>query len=893
MKKQLYVISHTHWDREWYQTFQEYRIRLVRMMDDLLDVLESTSFPVFHLDGQTIVLEDYLEIRPYNRKRLEKLIEDGRILIGPWYVMPDEFLVSGESLVRNLQLGHKICKDWNTKPMNCGYVTDIFGHNSQFPQILRGFGIDNALLYRGIADYPKDAFTWQGADGSEITAFKMDPVRSYSNFHFAVRWPMEEREMDLEEMTQRMKILYDHMAPQCNTDVMLLMDGVDHMDIEPRIPEILRYMEERIPNVHFVHGSMEDYREAYLKQEPKLDTISGPLYHPGKFGVNNQVLKNVLSSMVFLKQSNACCETLLTRWAEPMDLAATMLNLPKSDKVRSMEPRRDFHDYAWKTLIQNHPHDSICGCSIGDVHRDNIYRFRQAQTVAERSIDDSLRTICDQIDLSQGKGRDGAVVLFQQGDQNFDGVAVFELKLSDGEQKSFRFYDSQGSLIPHQVLSSRKYHETAAELRELVRHYSGQIHTIAMPVHIPAHGYASYSFDNCKIEWADYSQREYTYARFEAPNRCEGTMRICADTFDNGVLLVKVNPNGTLSVTDKKTGHVYTNLLRMEDSGDKGDGWTFRKPDMDATDLGLGGNCDIILEADGPLAAQLKIVKRLLTPNTLDALNHDKRSEETSPLILTTTVRILKDSCRIDVKTQLHNDHDNHRLRVNFDTNLAGAQTFYTKTPYDMQPWSVEKEDCHDFVEKDTRENPSQGITYIQDGENAFALYSKGLYEVECRDDAARSLALTLLRATDDAAGFPEGRDIMRRDFSLEYAMDFAPATAAEAMAAGESWKAGLLSCTRKKQPGLLPETLSFFRTEGNGNTIVTAAVCDGNGTVVRLLNAGETEDNGALMLCRPVKEAYSVDLLGNRLSSLPCTGSAISYSLPPKKLVTIELSME
>ena len=139
----LHVLSHTHWDREWYQTFQGFRKRLVFHLDALLDLMESDeAYRYFHLDGQTACLLDYLEVRPENRDRLCRLIESGRILIGPWFTMPDELLLSGESLVRNLLLGHRLCRDFGTKPMPVGYVTDIFGHNSQFPQILKGFGID-------------------------------------------------------------------------------------------------------------------------------------------------------------------------------------------------------------------------------------------------------------------------------------------------------------------------------------------------------------------------------------------------------------------------------------------------------------------------------------------------------------------------------------------------------------------------------------------------------------------------------------------------------------------------------------------------------------------------------------------------------------------------------
>ena len=145
--KRTHVISHTHRDREWYQTFQDYRAGLVRLLDELIGFMETNpAFAYYHLDGQTIMLEDYLEVRPENRKRLQRLIRQGRIIIGQWYVMPDEFLVSGEAMIRNLQLGFAISRSWGVEPMKVGYIVDIFGHNTQMPQICRGWhGVGGGL----------------------------------------------------------------------------------------------------------------------------------------------------------------------------------------------------------------------------------------------------------------------------------------------------------------------------------------------------------------------------------------------------------------------------------------------------------------------------------------------------------------------------------------------------------------------------------------------------------------------------------------------------------------------------------------------------------------------------------------------------------------------------
>ena len=151
MKKQLHIISHSHWDREWYMGFEQHRARLVELMDALIDKMESDEeYRYFHLDGHVLAIEDYLEIRPEKRSRLEKLIRDGRIQVGPWYVLQDEFLTSGEANVRNMLEGLRYCEENGYEPVMSGYFPDAFGNISQAPQILRGFGIDNAVFGRGM-----------------------------------------------------------------------------------------------------------------------------------------------------------------------------------------------------------------------------------------------------------------------------------------------------------------------------------------------------------------------------------------------------------------------------------------------------------------------------------------------------------------------------------------------------------------------------------------------------------------------------------------------------------------------------------------------------------------------------------------------------------------------
>lgn len=150
MARPVYLYLHTHWDREWYRSFENYRSRLCRVLLDILAYLEADHERVFLLDGQTVVIEDFLAIYPEQAERLRTLIEAERLHVGPWYVLPDEFLVSGEALIRNLQLGVKQARGWGQQQLY-GYLPDMFGHPAQMPQLLAKSGLAPALIWRGVA----------------------------------------------------------------------------------------------------------------------------------------------------------------------------------------------------------------------------------------------------------------------------------------------------------------------------------------------------------------------------------------------------------------------------------------------------------------------------------------------------------------------------------------------------------------------------------------------------------------------------------------------------------------------------------------------------------------------------------------------------------------------
>jgi membrane-associated phospholipid phosphatase len=360
-----FVVPHTHWDREWYERFEGYRARLVPMVSKLLDLLErDAAFRSFTFDGHTIWAEDYLEKRPGDRSRIEALVRADRLLIGPWYVLADNLLVSGESLLRNFQEGLRVSGSFG-RAMRVGYVADPFGHPAQTPQILRGFGYSSYVFSRGVGDEGERVgaeFRWQAPSGDRVLATHL--VDHYSGGLQLVGDLTEAPQQLRARIRRRLGRMLDVTTAYANGRALLFMVGDDHVDAYPRLPEAVAALHHAAPNIDARIASLEEY-EAEMAQ-PR-GTVAGEMIR-GKY---RPILRGVNSARVWIKQENVACERLLLERCEPLDALAGGI---ASEEVRSL----------WRTLLQNHPHDSICGCSIDAVHDlDMAPRFARVRTDGE------------------------------------------------------------------------------------------------------------------------------------------------------------------------------------------------------------------------------------------------------------------------------------------------------------------------------------------------------------------------------------------------------------------------------------------------------------------------------------------------------------------------------
>ena len=382
MDRVVYVVPHTHWDREWYQPFELFRWRLVQMIDELIEHMERhPEYRCFNLDGQSIVIADYLELRPENQRRLRRLIEQGRIIIGPWWVQPDEFLPSGESHIRSLQKGIRFARELGGC-LYVGHCADQFGHIAQMPQIMAGFGLTSACLWRGVPDsVPGWSFQWEAPDGTALPTLYLR--NSYSS-----GWRLPNDAAALIDRTRRQEPGHSENEP------LLLMNGTDHSRMEKHVPSLLQQAQGR--GYDFRLATLGEYAQAMAESGFSAHVHRGELRSTD----NSNVLAGVLSTRMKIKQRDFAVGSYLERVAEPLELLSWLHGGP--DGLPALK-------HAWNLMLENSPHDSICGCSIDQVHREMFPRYDRAEQLAKQVARESVAYLARKSAVPEG----GAIAVFR------------------------------------------------------------------------------------------------------------------------------------------------------------------------------------------------------------------------------------------------------------------------------------------------------------------------------------------------------------------------------------------------------------------------------------------------------------------------------------------------
>ncbi|HSK51546.1 MAG TPA: glycoside hydrolase family 38 C-terminal domain-containing protein [Clostridia bacterium] len=635
------VVPHTHWDREWYQPFEVFRIRLTRAVERICDVLEADPrFRSFTLDGQAVILEDVLELRPDLEPRIRRLLAEGRLVTGPSSILPDEFLAGQEALVRNLLLGRAVCERYGAPPMAVGYLPDTFGHVAQLPQILRGFGLDTFVFWRGLgdeADRVGMAFTWEAPDGSQVLAIRQ--LGSYGNANQLGRW--DEGGIDLVDRPDRYpeaaarrlpRFVRTYAAELARTPAreLLLCNGSDHEEIHERLPDLLEHVRGAYPDTGIEIGSYEQY---VARLRPKLEGIELPVI-PGELvgGRDAPVLRGINSARVTLKQQAEATERALLV-AETMAALAILHPGGAAAPAPLAELR-----LAWREHVRNLPHDSISGCSVDGVHRDMVQRFVSARRIAERIAFEGASALAGTV-AGWSPDRPPTQSLSVVNPLATRRTVVVEIPVPPELAKSPLAAASGAGVVP--VQHARRASPDA-----------------------PASVLVALELDGFGARDIRLAAR----AAKAADDRDAGVRAPAADTITNGILTVRASGDGSVEVTDERTGRTYAGLHRFEDVADRGDEYNFCHLDGDLP-VGVTHPGRVRVAAGGPVVAELEVDLDLALPRRLS--DDRRRRVGRVDLPVRTRIRLFAGADRVEFTTTLDNRARDHRLRVRFAA--AGA----------------------------------------------------------------------------------------------------------------------------------------------------------------------------------------------------------------------------
>ncbi|HQH52858.1 MAG TPA: glycoside hydrolase family 38 C-terminal domain-containing protein [Candidatus Hydrogenedentes bacterium] len=928
---EIHVIANTHWDREWLYNFQETRLMLVELLDLLLEVFEAEpAYKSFLLDGQSVPVEDYLELRPQHRARIQKHVADGRLLIGPWYTLPECFSVNGESLVRNLTYGHRVGQEFGGV-MKVGHTAFSYGQNSQMPQIYMGFGIDVMLFYHGVShDEVANEFIFEGADGTRILGSQMSSGARYNFYHNVYRPAVfgkaiadrmyEWREgglpfhlcrearaaghhmlldpvrgFDRERARECIAALRDREAAVATTKYLAFMMGHDSSIPDLVELELIKEARKILKDDTIFHSRLPDLMAKVKKAAKNLTVLKGERRTPVLMNQRMHLYSDVLSSRTRVKRLNALAEQALQRWAEPFAALAWRMGAEYPSAAL---------DLAWKTLLKSQPHDSISGSGVDDIERDVRDRLRQTANLSDSIMARSLQHIQRRIDNSDAERDDVLLTVFNASPQARSEVVTAAVDVPrTSAMSAFQIVacgtapEAARNPAPVQVVTRKPHHAVvnhAADATYMLESEQVTFHFEAKD--IPAFGYATFRL-------APFT----TFGR--------GTMVCGHQTMENEHLRVQINGDGTLTLSHKASGQVYEGLHFFEDGGEVGNAWMHIEPGADRIVSSIGSPVTISLEENGPLLARFRIDCHMTIPAQFDEANGDawqrldgggsasRRSDETVPLLITSHVTLRRGARSVDITTRFTNAARYHRLRVLFPTRRK-TRTCHVETPFDV----VERPATHPADSPWQAANatfPMQRFVDVSDQRGGLAIINDGLREYEITPGEERAVALTLVRAYEIALTTVSKRWERHPEMELsqcqgehEFRYALYPHTG--------SWdRAGVFSEVERlavplemaqvgPHAGDLPQRLSLLSVTPP-NAVVSALKQseDGKALVLRMFNPTGKKVGAEIKTRARIRAAHLLTLEELPVKKLAALGKSVKVSLAPKKIVTLKLDMD
>ena len=864
-KKTLHFISHTHWDREWYMPFEAHRFKLVEFFDRLLDTLDNDpSFKSFHLDGQSIVIEDYLEVRPQMREKIEKYIAEGRLVSGPWYILQDEYLIDGESNVRNMLIGKQVSAKYG-QVSDIGYFPAAFGNIGQAPQILRGFGIDCVAFGRGVSPRKGDRLDtgeenygkavsevlWRSPDGSEVIG------AAYLN------WYNNASEIPAENTAERLDSVRKNCERVATTPHLLCMNGCDHQPVQTDIGQILERENQTYPH-ELIHSNFRDYFDAIKPYKDRFGIFVGEL--DGEYSNGWSTLANTASARIYLKQWNAVCENLLERQAEPMAAAAQLYTGKKVD--------RDYFRFIWKNLLQNHPHDSICGCSVDDVHSEMVTRFKKVHAAAGQMLRSNAEAIVAAMHTADLQGDKTITVWNPLGRKasEWTTVSVDFSKDSELTADAIAVYDGD-TRIPATVEDcGEQFDYILPEDTFRVPFFVHRFRVTFRAVDLPPAGY-----------------KTFTVRTNADAVELQNNLKVMGRKLMNKYLTVFFQKDGSVRITDKRGKSTYTTGI-MLDVGDIGDEYIYRETEDHLRITTEGKTAKVEMVHCDAASVTMKVTHTMQIP--ADADRGNKVRTGSAVLVIENYFTLGADAERLDVRTVIHNNAKNHRITmltkndIQTDMLLAEGQFDIVKRP--ITPW--------EGWTNPTKPGKMTTFFGLEDEKRGLLIAGRGLQEYEVLRDGAGTMALTIHRGIDqlgDWGVFPTPDAQCLGELTVEYSViPYAVRNRYDAVDNAYSFAAApFYAKSADLHTGSIPAEDSLVSMEGKGFVVSALKACETRDSVIcRVFQPYEKDTKMVIDAADRYAEAWIVNLNEDRMTKIPKRNGKFHIPVQAKKIVTVEM---
>ena len=857
--KKIMVVSNTHWDREFRFSFEKTRHNLLRMLDITLDILDNdSSYHSFTMDGHSIMIEDYLEMRPEREEQVRRLISSGRLIIGPYYTLAEQFSIGHEALVRNLIYGKRELEKFGAPLNTVAYTPSSWGQTGQYPQILADFGIDKMMFYRGIShDEAPAEYIWESPDGTKMYASRFALYCRY-NWYYQVHrsvtrnrvWSKDYvwgeyddapfcrvsgkvsgdaafylKKPEIRFNAQNVKKAVEDMLKEedghFTTPIFLAMNGHDISVAAPTDTELIKAAKEAFKGeIEVEQTNLEQFwKEAipYIDANPDKKVLVGERRSYLKQGKWTYLFPSTISARTYLKLQDFAAYNRLVYNAEPAAaLSCFILG----------EAHRRYLDNGWKYLLSNHTHDANGGCAPDCVCVDMEYRYRKASDCADIVLEDTVSDIAANLS-GEGMSADGLqLVVYNALPYKRDAVVRIT---GDMPQKFAKGFCADGITV--QTVSSEESSVFMDSIWEVPTIMNSTHKTAYILIkNLPACGYKAIEL-------------------FPAENENSKNGIANKNTLENEFICVKINSNGTADVLDKQSGKQYKELNYLSSQGEIGNAWKHESPKNDKLFTSKDVNAKITVIENGELSATIRAKYDFAVPK--DCI--EEQSVETVKIPVCVDYTLQKGSRSLNVKIFIDNKASDHWLRANFGTGIKTDYS-YSDSHFDIVKRPVKIPDSTGWVEKAYGMQPLRTFAAVKDENNIFAVLPRGLYEYEVFEDT--NMALTLIRSCRIKQAVSEEKITVLDDTGVlclgennfEYDLSFTHDSIASLCNKAANLYTPVYCALAGKGKGNLPKSKSLLFVDNENIHISTIKPSEnGEGIIIRLFNPTDEIQNVTL----------------------------------------------